>query len=331
MQRTALLTVLSVLLVVFSYWDGASNSAIATSHESFPTKPINWLVPYAPGGAFDLHSRAAAGGLRKHLGVPVVIKNVPGAGGVIGWNMLWASEPDGHTVGIVNLPGAIVTELFGKPKPQYRLRNFSWVGRVSEGPYMWVAGVNTPYRSLEHLRQAREVLITDTGVGSTAQVLSALTAEVMGFRHRFILGYPGAPAATAAILRGEGEGRAIPMDSSALMRFVHEGQMIPLWIYADKRDPEFPNVPTVAELGYPELAVFSLQRVVAAPPGVPKDRVSILQMAFAEALAEPEVVNMLKKMEAKPAPLATDDLKRLMETSSGVIQKYSKVFIEAIQ
>ncbi len=136
--------------------------------EDFPSKSISWLVPYAPGGGFDLHSRAVVRGLKKRLGVSVIIKNVPGAGGNIGWNLLWKAKPDGHTLAIVNIPGAIVSELYGKPKPRYRLRKFSRVGRISAAPYIWAAGAKTLYRALEDLQKAKEVLIAGVGVGGTA-------------------------------------------------------------------------------------------------------------------------------------------------------------------
>ncbi len=92
--------------------------------DNFPSKTISWLVPYSPGSGFDLHSRAMVRGLKKRLGVSVIIKNVPGAGGNIGWNLLWKAKPDGHTLAIVNIPGAIVSELYGKPKPQSTYGSF---------------------------------------------------------------------------------------------------------------------------------------------------------------------------------------------------------------
>lgn len=304
-------------------------SAAASSHDEFPSKAITWLVPYAPGGGFDLHSRAASRGVSKQLGVPVIVKNVPGAGGVIGWNMLSASKPDGHTVGMVSLPGAIVSELFGKPKSQYRLRELSWIARITDGPYMWAVRADIPYRKLEDVRRAPEILITGTGVGATAWVVETLTAEVMKFNHRMILGYKNAPESIAAILRGEGHARAFGMDSPGQMQFIHDGKMVPLWVYLDKRDPDFPNVPTVAELGYPELAVLAVHRVMAAPPGVPKERMAILRNAFARALADEDILQRFKRMDARPAPLIGDELRPVLDRFYGLIQKHSKIFMAA--
>ena len=73
-------------------------------------KTITWLIPYAPAGGFDLHSRAVSVGLKKALGVNVILRNRPGAGGTISWNLLWKAKPDGYTIGTVNIPGAIVSD-----------------------------------------------------------------------------------------------------------------------------------------------------------------------------------------------------------------------------
>lgn len=316
------------LFVVFAF-SPALRSALASSPEAFPSKAITWLVPYSPGGGFDLHSRAAAQGVSKHLGVPVIVKNVPGAGGVIGWNTLSASNPDGHTIGMVSLPGAIVSELYGKPKPQYRLGELSWIARITDGPYIWAISAETPYRSLDDIKRAPEILITGTGVGATAWVVETLSAQVMNINQRMILGYKNAPEAISAILRGEGHGRAFGMDSPGQMQFIHDGKMVPLWIYADKRDPEFPNVPTVAELGYPELAVLAVNRIMAAPPGVPKERLAVLRNAFAKAMADEDVLQRFKKMGARPAPLIGDELKPVLSRFVDLIKKHSKVFAAA--
>ena len=297
----------------------------------FPDKTITWLVPYAPGGGFDLHSRAIVPGMRKELGVNIILRNTPGAGGNIGWNLLWKAKPDGYTLGIVNIPGAIVSELFGKPKPQYNLKEFSWVGQISAAPYMFAVGSNTPFHNLEDLRKAKEILITGTGVGGTAWVTEALRARVMGFKEKFILGYPGAPASNMAITRGEGHGRALGLDSPGQMAFVKDGSMRPLWVYLDKRSPEYPDVPTVGELGFPSLKVLAAHRVVAAPPGVPKDRLAKLQKAFVAATEDPEVRQNFKKMKAEMEPIVGEAWDKELAEFFDLIQKNSEVFKHALK
>lgn len=281
----------------------AAPADVALAQDKYPSKTITWLIPYGPGGGFDLHSRAMVPGLKKALGVNIIIRNQPGAGGNIAWNLTWASKPDGYTISTVNIPGAIVSELFNEPKPHYRLKEFSWIGQISAGPYVFAVGTKTPFHKPEDLREAKEVLVTGTGVGGTAWVTEVLTAAVMKFNHRFVLGYPSAPASNMGIVRGEGHGRALGLDSPGQMRFVHEGDMRALWVYLDERSPEFPNVPTVGELGHPELTVLASHRVVTAPPGMPKDRLEILQKAFNAATKDPDVLARFAQMKAKIEPV----------------------------
>lgn len=296
----------------------------------YPEKSVTWLVPYSPGGGFDLHSRAMVPGMSKALGTNIIVRNVPGAGGNIGWNLLWKAKPDGYTVGIINIPGAIVSELYGKPKPQYELKEFTWIGQISAGPYMFAVGSNTPFHNLEDLRKAKEVLITGTGVGGTAWVAEALTASVMGFNERFILGYPSAPASNMAITRGEGQGRAVGMDSPGQMAFVRDGSMRPLWVYLKQRSPEFPDVPTVGELGFPKLRVLASRRVVAAPPGTPKEIADKLRSAFIAATKDPSVQANFEKMKAEMEPVVGAEWEEDLNTLFELIQENGKVFKEAL-
>lgn len=303
----------------------------ASAADQFPSKTITWLIPYAPAGGFDLHSRAMSVGMKKALGVNVILRNRPGAGGNIAWNLTWNAKPDGYTIATVNIPGAIVSELFGVPRPAYKLKQFSWLGQISSGPYVWAVGAKTPFHSLKDMQDAREVLITGTGVGATGWVTNFLSANVMKFNARYILGYPGAPAANMGIVRGEGHGRALGLDSPGQMRFVEDGDMRPLWVYLKKRDPRYPDVPTVGELGYPQLSVLASHRVVTAPPGVPEDRLAILQKAFDAALKDPEVLARFEQMKARVEPVVGQEWVAMLNGFYGLIEEYGDAFKTALQ
>lgn len=318
----------ALLLVMAALVCGSATAAFAEFPEK--GKSITWLVPYSPGGGFDLHSRAVVPGMQKALGTNIVVRNVPGAGGNIGWNLLWAAQPDGYTVGIINIPGAIVSELYGTPKPQYELQKFTWIGQISAGPYMYAAGADTPFYNLEDVRKAKEVLVTGTGVGATAWVTEALSSAVMGYNTKFILGYTSAPASNMAITRGEGQARAVGMDSPGQMAFVRDGQMRPLWVYLDKRSPEFPDTPTVGELGFPKLRVLASRRVVAAPPGVPADVAEKLRKAFVAATKDPGVQASFEKMKAEMHPVMGAQWDEDLNTLFELMRENAKVFKEAM-
>ena len=305
----------------------AAPADVVLAQDKFPSKTITWLIPYGPGGGFDLHSRAMVPGLKKALGVNIIIRNRPGAGG----NLAWAAKPDGYTISTVNIPGAIVSELFDEPKPQYRLKEFSWIGQISAAPYIFAAGVKTPFHKPEDLRKAKEVLITGTGVGGTAWVTEVLTAGALKFKHRFILGYPSAPASNMGIVRGEGHARALGLDSPGQMQFIHDGHLRPLWVYLEKRAPAFPNVPTVGELGHPELTVLASHRVVTAPPGMPKDRLEILQNAFNAATKDPDVLARFAQMKARIEPVVGQEWVDMLNGFYDLIQDNAEVVKKSLK
>jgi tripartite-type tricarboxylate transporter receptor subunit TctC len=315
-----------VAIVILTFILAVPQKSRGAEEEKFPARTITWLVNASPGGGFDLHSRAVARSMRRILGVPIIVKNVPGAGGNISWNLLWASKPDGYTVGIVNIPGAIVSQLYGKPKPQYDLKKFTWLGRISAGHYVWAVGAKTPFQNLKDLQKAKEVLLTDAGVGNTSWVTATLTAATMGFKPKFILGYGGAPAANLGIVRGEGEARALGLDSPGQMRFIREGLMRPLWVYLEHRDPAYPDVPTVGELGYSSLTPLASHRVVAAPPGLPADRFAVLEKAFIQAVRDPETQEAFKKMKAKTSLVSGQDWVPVLDSLFTLIQENGSVF-----
>ncbi len=325
MIRRYCFTVLAALFLVVA----AAQGSLAAQDGKFPNKTITWLINALPGGGFDLHSRAVARVMRKKLGVNIIVRNVPGAGGVISWNLLSAAKPDGYTIGIVNLPGAIVSELF--KETQYKLKEFSWIGRISAGRYVWASGAQYNLRTLKDFQQAKEVLITESGVGTTGWVTAALTAATMKFKSKFILGYGGAPASNMAIVRGEGHARGLGLDSPGQMAYVNDGQMVPTWVYLKKRDPRYPDVPTVGELGFPQLSVLAASRVVAAPPKMPKDRMAVLVKAFREAIEDPETQKAFKAMKAMTLPIYGDDWLPEMQTMFDLIEANAEVFKKVVK
>ena len=323
MRRTCWAVLAAAFLVV-----AVAQGSFAADGDKYPNKTVTWLINAAPGGGFDLHSRAVARVMRKKLGVNIIIRNVPGAGGIVSWNLLSAAKPDGYTIGIVNLPGAIVSQLF--KDVQYKLREFSWIGRISAAPYVWASGKQYNLRTLQDYQQAKEVLITESGYGTTGWTNAALTAATMKFKPKFIMGYAGAPASNMAIVRGEGHARALGLDSPGQMAYIKDEKMVPNWVYLKKRDPRYPDVPTVGELGFPQLSVLAANRVVAAPPKMPKDRMAVLIKAFREAIEDPETQASFKSMRAKTAPIYGDEWLPELETMFELIQTNGAVFEKAL-
>ena len=131
--------------------------------------------------------------------------------------------------------------------------------------------------------------------------------------------------------RDEGHARALGLDSPGQMRFVHEGDMRPLWVYLDKRSPDFPDVPTIGELGHPNLTVLAAHRVVTAPPGMPKDRLAILQKAFDAATRDPDVLSRFNKMKARIDPVVGEGWVNMLNGFYDLIRDNGDVFRKALK
>ena len=107
--------------------------------------------------------------------------------------------------------------------------------------------------------------------------------------------------------------------------------MRPLWVYLDKRSPDYPDVPTIGELGHPDLTVLAAHRVITAPPGMPKDRLEILQKAFDAATKDPDVLARFAQMKAKIEPVVGDDWTNMLNGFYDLIQENAGVVKKSLK
>ena len=124
---------------------------------------------------------------------------------------------------------------------------------------------------------------------------------------------------------------ALGLDSPGQMAYVNDGKMVPNWVYLKKRDPRYPDVPTVGELGFPQLNVLAASRVVAAPPKMPKDRMAVLVKAFRASIEDPETQKAFKAMRAMTLPIYGDDWLPEMQTMFDLIEANAEVFKKVVK
>jgi tripartite-type tricarboxylate transporter receptor subunit TctC len=268
-------------------------STTTVSAQQFPTRNIDFLIPFAPGGGFDRTVRLIAPFMEKALGgkVEVLPKNVPGAGGRRALATVFRAKPDGYMISIMNSPGAAIPALLGE-KVEYDLPKFAWVAKVGSEDYMIGASAKSSIKSIEDLRKlGRPVKIPTTGFGSTAYAAAAVLAEALGFKAEHIAGYKGTNDYIVGIIRGDGDVAVAPV--STFKQFVESGAIRP--IATAEAKSSMPGVPTITDLGHPELTGLAVERYVIAPPGTPANVVKILSDAIGQAASNPE----LKAMAAK--------------------------------
>ncbi|HBW34161.1 tripartite tricarboxylate transporter substrate binding protein [Desulfosporosinus sp. BICA1-9] len=269
----------------------------------YKDKVVNFIVPYTPGGGYDEYVRMITPAMGKYLGATVVVKNVPGAGSLVGTNQLYASKADGLTVGIINGMGMVINQQIGAEGIKYDLAKMSWLGRVAKEPRLFIAGSKSPYKNLDEvLKSDKPFKLSMTGVGSGEYITCKLITGILNFKMDMITGYETSAEADLAMLRGEVDGTLGSLSSK--IKLVKQNDAFSLLQIGQDRDPSLPDIPALGELKVPAekeklvktlIAMLETGRMVAAPSDVPPERLAFLREAFVKALEDPEVVASAKK------------------------------------
>jgi tripartite-type tricarboxylate transporter receptor subunit TctC len=283
---------------------------------SFPEQEITVIIPYSPGGGNDTMARLVAQHMEKHLpnDATIVVENQEGGDSNIGLSNAYTAEPDGYTLGIAALPGNFVNQVLGIAN--YDLTQVEYVGYTANSSYMAVASNQSGFTTLEDLQGAGEVLAGIGSISSTDGLGVLIAADAMGFDVKTV-SHEGSNEATLSVVRGDVDFAQLPYEG--MKASVLAGELTPLWIYAEERDPDLPDVPTVAELGYEELLTsVSLHRVMFAPPGTPDDIMTILRAAFDDAVNSDEYKDALEQVEI---PWNPESYERAEEVANGALEQ----------
>lgn len=305
-----------------------SMSAFAAS-KGFPKKTITWIVTYNPGGGFDSYARAIGRVMPKYLPnqVKIVIKNVPGAGGRSGTNALYRAKPDGYTIGILNVPGVLTSQMIMKTK--YDLTKFEYIGAVDQVKYCFLVPKNSPFKSLKDLQQAKKpVRITTTGIGSSGGLMSIMTCEITRIPFTLVTGYKGSTACLVAVIRGDADA-SMEGGLETQLPYIKEGELIPLFVISFKRQKYLPELITIKELGYPELAPLGMYRLIAAPPKTPMDRTAILEKALMKTLEDKDFLAWSKKAKRSVYPSNGKEAREILNAQAKTYEKYKEMLKRA--
>ena len=306
---------LAILLCLVS---GVSFAA----EEAFPKKEITIIVPLAPGGSRDVTSRAVANTMSKILGVPVIVKNMPGAGGALGITNLYSSPPDGYTIGISATTEVILQIV---QKVNFDLKKFNFIGKVERvAPGLFVRS-ESPFQTIQDLKAfGKPVRVSTHSYTSNSLMATIVISERMGFPMVVVGGYKGGADAVLGLVRGEVE-VATPSVLAGL-QLARAGTIRPIMILDRKRSGHFPNTPTVGEAGWPDLELFATDLWFIAPPAVPKDRLRILEEALTKTLKDPEFLKWAKEASLELDPMGSQETTKSVSDLFEVLEKYKKFF-----
>ena len=257
----------------------------------YPTRPITIVVPFTPGGSSDITARNIGQKLSELLGQSVIIDNKPGANGSIGATYVAKAPADGYTLFVGSIGVFAINPVLYKDLAYEPRRDFDLLSVVVRTPNALVATAsfppNTVAEFIDYLKKNPDrVSFASSGTGSSDHLTAALFWQKTGTTGIHIP-YKGGSAAHLDIIAGNSN--VSFQNLGSITTHVRGGKMKILAVTADKRDPTFPNTPTMTEAGVPGLDVFSWQAIVA-PRGLPKDVKDKLDNALALAYKDPALV-----------------------------------------
>jgi tripartite-type tricarboxylate transporter receptor subunit TctC len=259
--------------------------------QDYPTRPVRLVVPFGTGGATDSSARAIADRLGHRLGQSVIVENRPGAGGNIGTRTVAQAAPDGYTL-LLGLDATLVLNPFTHASvPFDTQRDFAPISKMGDFGLLLVADPKLGLRSLADLiRYARDnptkVAYSTGGTGSTSHVAGEMLNERAGIK---MLHVPYKSGGAALIDAVAGQVQLSFPGIAGATQYVRSGQLIAIGVSSSARNAALPDVPTIAEQGFPGYDAVSWVGILA-PTGTPRPIIERLHREIVESLRDPVVV-----------------------------------------
>lgn len=274
--------------------------ASADGPAPWPQRPVRVVVPYAPGGASDVLARLLGSKLQETWKQPVVVENRTGAGGNIGTDNVAKSAPDGYTLLLGDLSNFVIAPVAYKNLPYDVIKDFSAVVTLTYSPYMLLVSPQTKASSLKELvdyarAHPGKLNWATTGIGSGPHLAGLQFARKLGIDWLYLPNKGGAQA-NLDVMGGQADLMFNSMVASA--SYVRGGKLRVLAFTSRERNPEWPNVPTVAE-AVPGFTAGGWQGMLA-PAGTPPEVIRKINADVVRILQQPEIRQRLAQLGAEP-------------------------------
>jgi tripartite-type tricarboxylate transporter receptor subunit TctC len=294
----------------------------ATAEDFYAGKSISISTHTGPGGGYDTYLRLLARHLPRHIpGRPsIMVINMPGAGGLLAFNQAGRVAPrDGTYLTLVS-QGLVVHEATGQPGMQVSLRDFWWIGNLSQSNIVTVTWHASGVAAIDDAKQ-RDVTVGSTGAGSISVQIPNLLNALLGTRFRIIYGYKGGAEMNLAMARGELHGRGANTWASykaTAPSEIREHKFNVLMQIGLRKDPDLPHAPLLNDVVagnpvYEPIARFmslslTITRPLAAPPGVPEERVRLLRRAFDETMKDAAFLADAERVGSEIDPMGGEEV-----------------------
>ena len=316
-----------VVSLIASAWMALAPFGVAQA-QHYPSGPIKIIVPFTAGSATDIMARVVGERLTAAFGQPVIVENRPGAGGTIGMNVVAKAAPDGLTLGVVST-GHVVNPVLYPKIPYDTIKDFAGVSPLATLPSVLIVSQAFGVKSVKELVAKVKAKpggynYGTAGVGSAAHINSVKFDHAAGIEAVHIP-FKGTPEILNEVMGGRIEYAWVPLISS--VGPIREGKLRAIAVSTPQRSPTLPDVPTIAEAGYPG-GEFNFWVGMLAPAKTPHEIVKRLNEEVAKALQTPEAKQRLARLGADPMPMAPeqfdafikaqhDELIKVMEKEAG--------------
>jgi len=271
--------------------------------DTYPSRPVTMVVPYAAGGGLDVLARTLAVHLSQSLGKPVIVENRPGAGTTIGAGMVAKATPDGYTIMLGTSSAFAINVTLRKKLPYDPAKDFVPIALVANAPFMLLVNPSLPVHSLAELiayvkARPGKLSYGSAGPGSPQHLSMELLKTMTGMDVVHIP-YKGDAPALTDLVAGH-----IPLmfgEPTPILPLMKDGKVRALAVSSATRLPTMPDIPTVAEAGVPGFNFVSWQMIVA-PEGTPKEIVDRLHVEIKKVIDLPEI----KAEYARTARISVD-------------------------
>ncbi len=295
--------------------------------QAYPSKPVKVIVPFPPGGPSDIFARALAQGMSPDLGQPVVVENIGGQGGVIGVDRAVKSAPDGYTIGF-NSGSTLAIAPYSFSKLPYDVKkDFALITVVVRVPEVLAVNPALPVKSLAELVAYAKANPGKVNFGSAgAGSITHLAGELLKAEAKIDIvhvPYKGAAPAVSDMLGGQVQMGIF--DVPILLGHIRNGKLRALAITSSHRAASLPDVPTTAELGYPNVTSDNWYGLVV-PAATPADAQKRIHDAAVKALQSPALVEQYAKVGGVASPGTPADYAKFLAAEQA---KWSKI-VEAI-
>ncbi|HEX2217137.1 MAG TPA: tripartite tricarboxylate transporter substrate binding protein [Xanthobacteraceae bacterium] len=320
MKRWSLLIVPTLLIAL---------AGPLAAQDKYPSKPIKIIVPYAPGGGTDITARIVAEEMKKTLGQPILIENKPGANGLIGLEELMREKPDGYSMILANQTVAVISPmLYPKRMTLNPEKDLRPITRVAEIPNVFVVNKDFPAKTFaEFIEYAKKnpdkVSYTSTGVGSFPHFDLEILARRADIKIVHLPNAKGASASVNDLATGDAQVGLVNAATSGPL--VRSGNVRALAVAFDKRLPDYPDVPTLAEAGFPGVGTVQWFAFLTHA-NAPDEAVKTLHDAAASALKSKPVLEAFEKQRIASTPSPSPDEAKQFVTKE--YEHWRKVFQE---